>query len=159
MALQGNQPYNIVRRVGNQGTRAPVSNQAGNDKLATWKHFDLRSTVRFGNLNFRKLKVLGKLTNICIEMYKDKIDILGISETNWNNSGSFRSTEGNKTVLFSGQGEREYCPGVGVILSKAASNVLLGYFLISDRVIKLRIQCKQDNLSIYTMLYTYFCGC
>ena len=38
--------------------------------------------------------------------------------------------------------------GISVILFKNASNTLLGYVPLSDRVIKLKIQSKPHNLSI-----------
>ena len=132
MSLQANLiPDHIVRRVGHQGTRYPVGDQAGNDKFVTGKPFNLRSTTRFGTWNVRKLKALGKLNNLYNEMDKNNIDVLGLSETNWNNNGSFQSSDRNKTVLFSGKVEGQYSHGVAVILSRAASSSLLGYVPIS----------------------------
>ena len=136
----------IGRRVDHQGPRCPVGNQAGNEKYVTGKQ--LRSKFRIGTWNVRKLKELGKLNTICREMDRNNIEILGVSETNWSNNGSFK-TQDNKLVIFSGKDEGSgYSHGVAVIVSKETSRALLGYSPISDRVLKVRFQGKPHNISI-----------
>ena len=75
------------------------------------------------------------------------LQILAISETNWNGHGSFK-TDNNKTVLFSGKEEGEYSHGVAVIFEKEISKSLIGYSPINDRIIKLKIQARPHNISI-----------
>lgn len=105
-------PYHIGRRVGYQGPRCPVGNQAGNVKYATGKQ--LRTRFSIGAWNVRKMKKSGKLHTICDEMDRIKLEILGISETNWTKRGSFRTYE-NKTVICSGKDEGHgYSNGVAV---------------------------------------------
>ena len=77
--------YHIARRVGQQGARCSVGNQADNDKQASGrKHLQLRKVLKMGTWNVRKVKKLGKLTTVCMEMDRYGIKILGICETNWN---------------------------------------------------------------------------
>ena len=95
-------PYPIGRGVGYQGPLYPVGNQAGNAKCATGKQ--LRTRFGIGAWNVRKTKENGKLHTICDEMGRNKLEILGISETNWTERGSFRTHE-NKTVIYSGKDE------------------------------------------------------
>ena len=80
--------YRLVRR-------CSVNHQADNGKYATGeqtlKQLDLRSNQKIGTWNVRKLKEVGKLQTICREMDRNSIEILGMSETNWNGSGSFKT--------------------------------------------------------------------
>ena len=55
-----------------------------------------------GTWNVQRMKELGKLNTVCNEMDRNNIDILGISETNWTNKGSFR-THDNKLIIFAGK--------------------------------------------------------
>ena len=81
-------------------------------------------------------------------MDRNNIEIFGLCETNWTNSGSFKIHE-NKLVLFAGKEEGNgYSHGVATILLKETSKALMGYNPISDRLIKIRIQGKPNNISI-----------
>ena len=80
-------------------------------------------------------------------MDRYNLQILAISETNWNGHGSFK-IDNNKTVLFSGKEEAEYSHGVAVILEKEISKSFIGYSPINDRIIKLKIQARPHNISI-----------
>jgi len=139
-------PYHIGRHMGYQGLRCPVGNQAGNFKYATGKQ--LRTRFSIGAWNVRKMKESGKLRTICDEMDRINLEILGISETNWTNRGSFRTHE-NKTVIYSGKDEGHgYSNGVAVNLSKESAKSLIGYNPISDRILKVRIRAKPYNISL-----------
>ncbi|XP_042885955.1 craniofacial development protein 2-like [Penaeus japonicus] len=141
--------YHIARRVGHQGARCSVGDQADNDKHATGttrKHLQLRNKIIIGTWNVRKLKEKGKLNTVCNEINNYGLQILGLAETNWNGLGSFR-TDVNHHVIFSGK-EDGYSHGVAVILGKEASKALIGYSPISDRILKLRIQAKPHNITI-----------
>ena len=79
-----------------------MGNQVGNVKYATAKQ--LRTRFSIGAWNVRKAKEIGKLHTICDEMDRNKLETLGITETNWTDRGSFR-THGNKIVIYSGKDE------------------------------------------------------
>ena len=140
-------PYHIARRVGQQGARCSVGDQACNEKCTTGrKHIQLRNEITIGTWNLRKLKEKGKLSCVCIEMSRCGLQILGISETNWNGSGNFKTND-KQMVIYSGK-EDNYSHGVAIILGKEASNSLIGYSPITDRILKVRIQAKPHNVSI-----------
>ncbi|XP_063593072.1 uncharacterized protein LOC134770132 [Penaeus indicus] len=141
--------YHIARCMGHQGARCPVGNQAGGDKYATGKRtVNLRSNFRIGIWNVRKLKELGKLNTICNEMDRNKLEFLGMAETNWANCGSFTTHE-TKTVVYSGKEEGAgYSHGVEVVLSKETAKAMIGYNPISDRIIKVRLQAKPYNITL-----------
>ena len=139
--------YHIVRRVGQQGARCSVGDQVDNEKYATGrKHLQLRNKVSIGTWNVRKFKELGKLNSICNEMSRLGLQILGISETNCNGKGSFKTGE-NQMVIFSGK-EDSYSHGVAVVLDKDSSRTLIEYSPVSDRILKVRIHAKPFNISI-----------
>jgi len=86
MTKESNQ-YHIARRVGHQGARCTVGNQAVNEKLAPGrrrKNLQLRNTLKIGTWNVRKMKERGKLNTVCAEIQRYDLQILGIAETNWN---------------------------------------------------------------------------
>ena len=141
--------YHIVHREGHQGTRLSAGNQAEGDKYATGRNLfklQLRKKLNIGTWNVRKLKEGGKFNTVCKEMKRCSIQILGISETNWNGQGSFRA-QGGKLVIFSGV-EENYSHGVAVVLNKDTQHALIGYSTINDRIIQVRLQAKPYKLSI-----------
>ena len=103
-------------------------------------------SIRIGTWNVRKMKQAGKLRTICKELDRNSIQILGISETNWDDSGSFTTID-NNLVIYYGKSSG-YSQGVAVILSKEIKDALIGYTPVSDRIIKLRLQGKPQNLSL-----------
>ena len=105
----------------------------------------LRNLLKLGTWNARKMKQPGKLETVCNEMERYDIQILGISETNWNGQGSFQTED--KLVLFSGK-EEGYSHGVACILDQQTSRALIGYSPINDRIMKVRLQAKPHNISI-----------
>ena len=141
--------YRLIRRAGKQGTRSSVNHQADNDKYATGDEavmqLNLRSNQKIGTWNVRKLKEVGKLQTISREMDRNNTEILGMSETDWNGSGSFKTCTGH-TVLFAGK--EGYSHGLAVVLNKDSTQSLLGYVPVFDRILKMRLQAKPLNISI-----------
>ena len=140
-------PYHSVRRVGQQGARCSVGDQACNEKYATGrKYIQLRNKITIGTWNVRKLKEKDIISCVCNAMSRCGLQILGASETKWNGSGSFKTNE-KQMAIYSGK-EENYSYGVAVILGKEASDSLIGYSPITDRTLKVRIQAKPHNISI-----------
>ena len=86
-------PRHISRHVGYQEPPCPVGNQAGNSKYATGKQ--LRTIFSICAWNVRKMKESGRLHTICDEMDRNKLEILGIAETNWTERSSYRKQDYN----------------------------------------------------------------
>ena len=70
-------------------------------------------------------------------MKKMKIDILGITETRWTESGKIRKD--SHTILYSSG--QEHRIGVGIQM-KNITRSIMGYLPISNRVI---INCKENH--------------
>ena len=78
----------------------------------------------------RTLLQRGKLENIKQEMKLNNIDILGLCEMRWKESGDFNS-DGFR-VIFSGGNESQR--GVGIILTKKMGNRVKEVRNIDDRL-------------------------
>ena len=70
-------------------------------------------------------------------MERVKIDILGLAETRWRNSGTIQF--GDYTFLYSGNEKRSE-RGVALLINKKNSKSLKGYWPISDRVLCARLK-------------------
>lgn len=91
----------------------------------------------------------GRLDQVTAEKERYNIDILGLSETRWNQSGEFITGSGD-TLLYSGH-ENENSPhtaGVAFLLSRAAKRSLISWQPISERLITARFKCKARNVTI-----------
>lgn len=103
-----------------------------------------KELVRLGTWNVRSMNQ-GKLDIVKAEMDREKMDLLGISEMRWTQSGHFRSNE--HWVYFSGN-EAQRRNGVAFILNKRISHTVLKYNAISDRAISIRLQGTPVNITI-----------
>ena len=101
-------------------------------------------TLSIATWNVKTLYQPGKIDNVIQEMAEMKIDVLGLAETRWTNSGTFRK-EGT-TMLYS-RG-REHRSGVGSIMNNNITKALMGYWPISDRIVMIKLQGKPFNINI-----------
>ena len=99
-------------------------------KIATW--------------NVRTLFQAGKFDNVCQEMDRMRLDVLGISETRWTDNGKIVDNE--KVMVYAGGEEHRY--GVGIMMKKSIANCMLGYWPVSERIIMLKLQAKPFNINI-----------
>ena len=76
--------------------------------------------------------------NLIQEMNNMNLDILGIAETRWKDSGKI--TKDKYTLIYSG-GE-DHSNGVGVMVKNTIAKSIIGYWAISDRVLLVIIKRK-----------------
>jgi len=77
------------------------------------------------------------------------IDILGISEMKWTDSGHFRSV--NNIVMYLEHNiNREN--SVGMIITNQVSKSLIGYKAVNDRIIYIRVKAHPVNIT-YAQVY------
>lgn len=106
---------------------------------------------RIGTWNVQTLLKPGKLENLKIEMKKQKLDILGISEMRWSGTGDFWSED--YRIIYSGPEEgRTGINGVGIVLEKALGLRVTGYVQHSDRIIMVKVK-TEPNDTIIIQLY------
>ena len=97
-----------------------------------------------GTWNVRTLYQGGQLENGTQEMGRLDVNIFGLRETRWTNSGSMQIYD--YKIIYSGGDKHEQC--VGIILDKERSKSLMGYWAISDRVLLVKLKGHPSNISI-----------
>ena len=107
--------------------------------------FSPKNKTFIGTWNVRTLYRTGNLAQLLREFDKYRLDILGISEVRWLNSGRIASD--NKTVLYSGH-EEKHEKGVGFVLSRRATNALIGWKPVSERIITARFSSRHIRISV-----------
>jgi hypothetical protein len=82
-------------------------------------------------------------------MERMQLDLLGLTEVRWNQSGEHRTSDG-KLLIFSGMPEEDddHVNGVGILLSSRMKENLLEWAPISERLMKARIKAKHRNITI-----------
>ena len=105
--------------------------------------------VRIGTWNVRTMYATGKLAEISREMDKMKVEILGLSETRWNQSGEHQTSDG-KLLLYSGMPEEDddHVRGVGVLISRKMKDHLVEWLPVSERLMKARFKTKHRHMTI-----------
>ena len=80
-----------------------------------------KSTTRIGTWNIRTLNETGKTAQVCREMHRFSLKILGLCETRWNGTGRTRLGSGD-TIIYSGQEEDQpHTHGVALLMTPEAT--------------------------------------
>ena len=87
----------------------------------------------------------GKLEVVKQEMARVNINILGISELKWTRMGEFNSED--HYIYYCGQDSLRK-NGIGLIVNKRVQNAVLGCNLKNNRMISVRFQGKQFNITV-----------
>ena len=109
--------------------------------LATPKH------VRIASWNVRTMHETGKTAQITREMSRYNIQLLGISEMRWANSGKIQLSSG-ETVIYSGRADERHEGGVGLIMNKTTKKSLMEWEPVNDRIIRARFFSKFAKTTI-----------
>ena len=86
----------------------------------------------------------GKLEVVKQEMARVNVDILGISKLKWTGMGEFNSDD--HYTYYCGQ--ESLRSGVAIMFNKRVRNAVLGCSLKNDRMISVRLQGKQFNITV-----------
>ena len=107
--------------------------------------FGTKWKTRIGFWNVRTLPEYSKLKQGGKEMTSYKLDIMGLSETRWENDEI--KIQNEKFLIFSGVGEDiEHRSGEGILMNKAARRSVMEWSPISE--ILARFKTKIRNLTI-----------
>lgn len=104
------------------------------------------SSMKIGTWNVKSIYEAGKVHNVIQEMQRLKVNIMGISETRWANSGEI-SINGTK-IYYSGNNESHHWNGVAILVDKSTSQSVTGFIPISDRVVMIQLQTNQTRTNI-----------
>ena len=100
--------------------------------------------LRIATWNVRTLYQAGKLDNCLLEMKRLNVDILGIAECRWAESGEINKHE--YKMYFSGKDK--HSNGVAIILKKRWAKAVQGFIPKSDRVMLLKLEGKPFDVVI-----------
>ena len=91
----------------------------------------------------------GKSAQISMERFNYNLDIIGLSETHWIESGEIKINSGDH-ILYSGHVEEgtHHTQGVGFLLSKQARKALIGWDAISPRLIKATFKTTHNKIRL-----------
>ena len=101
-----------------------------NKRIATW--------------NVKTMYQSGKMDNIMMEMKRMKINIFGVCEVRWTQSGKLASER--TTFIYSGGTEHKH--GVGIFLDEETAKCVSGFWCISERVMVLRLKGRPFDICL-----------
>ena len=96
--------------------------------------------LRLGCWNVRTMFAIGKTAQVCREMRRYQLEVMGISECRWMECGKVITREG-EVILYSGSMEKHE-HGVAIILSKNAAQSLMSWEPVSERIVTARLYSK-----------------
>ena len=106
---------------------------------------NLRKKTRIATWNVRTMIQPGKLECITREASRLKLDVLGLSEVRWKNSGRCNTDE--HVMIYSGH-KTEHKHGVGGLLNQQVAKSMMGFHALSDRILIVKIASKPFNILI-----------
>ena len=108
-----------------------------------------KAKTRIGTWNIRTLYETGKSAQVCREMHRYNLKILGLCETRWNGSGRTRLTSGD-TIIYSGQEEGQpHMYGIALLMTPEATQALLSWEPVSPRILTARFNSKGRKVTIF----------
>ena len=106
-----------------------------------------RKIIRVGAWNVRTMYESGKTAQVIKEMDRYKVNILGISEMRWTDSGIVTLGSG-QTVVYSGRSDGQHQEGVGLIIDKQTRKSLLSWEPIDARIIRARFYSTYAKITV-----------
>lgn len=108
-----------------------------------------RDRIRIGAWNVRTLLETGKLIQAAKEMKRNKLDLLGISESRWTQSGQ-QGLQTGELLLYSGHEEEKapHTEGVGLLLSTTARKALIGWEAHGPRIITATLRTTKRKIKL-----------
>ena len=129
------------------------SGRSGYDEQRTTNDRGHRRRLNVATWNVRTLHSCGKLYEVEREFARLKIDVLGLSEVRWTNSGK---VDTGGTVFYYKGDEKYHQRGVGFMVNKSVARSVMAVEAISDRLIVMRINSKPQPV---TFMQTYMPTC
>ena len=131
-------PVELMKRAG----ESPGEASAPTTLLTT------KAKTRIGTWNIRTLYETGKSAQVCSEMHRYNLKILGLCETRWNERGRTRLASGG-TIINSGQEQDQaHMYGVALLMTPEATRALLSWEPVSPRILTARFNSKGRKVTI-----------
>ena len=105
-----------------------------------------KTVTRIGYWNVRSLYQSSKLARVIKELEAHKINVLGLSEVRWTDSGKIVLE--NETILFSGRQDGVHWDGRALIMDKFANSALEEWTPIIGRLMTAKFITSHAKVSI-----------
>jgi exonuclease III len=102
-----------------------------------------------GTWNVRTLLQAGKMKELAEEFSKFNFDIVALQELRWKDTGKIKKKE--YSLFYSGIPNKADQRGTGFWINKEMRNKILGFEPICDRICKLRLKGKFNNLTLISV--------
>ena len=102
--------------------------------------------IAMGTWNVRTLIREGALQETIREMEKEGLAILALQEIRWKGQGEH--SKNGHTLYFSGTNDNSSKYGTGFLVNNQLKKSILGFYPINERMCKLKIKSRFNNLSI-----------
>ena len=106
-----------------------------------------KAKTRIGTWNIRTLYETGKTAQVCREIHRYSLKILGLCETRWNGTGRTRLASGD-TIIYSGQEGQPHIHGEALLMTPEATLALLSWEPVSSRILTARFNSKGRKVTI-----------
>ncbi|XP_059162117.1 uncharacterized protein LOC131945132 [Physella acuta] len=103
--------------------------------------------TRIGAWNVRTMYETSKTAQVVKEMSRYRINILGISEMRWTDSGLTTLGSG-ETIIYSGRSDNQHQEGVGIIMDKISRKSLIGWEPINSRMLRARFYSRHVKITV-----------
>ncbi|XP_020630998.1 craniofacial development protein 2-like [Orbicella faveolata] len=103
--------------------------------------------TRIACWNVRTLYQTGKFAQVVREFHNYGLDILGVCETRWTESGQ-RTLASGHTILYSGRLNGHHTEGVALIMSRKMERTLIEWKPLGSRLLKARFNSKYTKLTV-----------
>lgn len=128
------------------GVSSSIGSPGGTVMSTDMKKIKWQETVKVTTWNVKTMYQGGKIHNTIQEMDRMGIDILGVSEMRWPNTGDIYIS--GHRVLYSGRADGMHEQGVGVILSAELARCLKSFTPISARIMLLQLSGSPIDINI-----------
>ncbi len=110
---------------------------------------DPKVTTKLGTWNVKTMNVEGKAQNIAVEMRRYGVDVLGLGEARWLQSGQKKIGSG-ELILYSGHthDQAHHTEGVALMLTRDAQKSLIGWEPVSSRIITAKFNTKHKRIAL-----------
>ena len=121
--------------------------ESRNEAFGRRSSSSIKNSLRIASWNVRTLYEAGKCKQAINEMHKNRLHILGVSESHWIQFGQKRLSTGEE-ILFSGRDQGPHREGVALILSKSAQKTLRGWEAHGSRIIMASFTSSNKRINI-----------
>lgn len=128
------------------GVSPSIGSPGGTDTSRDIKTIRKREEIRIASWNVKTMSQQGKIHNTIKEMKRMRIDILGISEMRWPNTGDIYIEE--YRVLYSGTTNGRHERGVGFVLNKKTAQCVKAFIPISERITLIQMKASPVDINI-----------